>query len=312
LISVEEQTMDILIGSLVAGVLIGMILALVALGLTIIFGVMDIVNFAHGEFLMIGMYTGLLTAQATGIDPLLTLPVAAMVGFLLGVICYYGFIKYLVRGPMVAQLLGTFGLMLFLRNLALLIFGSEDRSVHSGLLVGKSFDMGMGVIVPATKLAAAILSIVAFLVIWLLINRTKIGKALTATALNAQGARYMGIPTDRMNALAWGIGGASVTIAGALLVNFWSVNPFVGILFTMIAFAIVALGGFGSVPGAFFAGLVVGMIMEIPGIWDFLTYTLNWDWMMDVPMTSLKYTFVYLAYFIIMVLRPRGLFGWKR
>ena len=311
LLSVEEQTKDILIGSLVAGVLIGMILALVALGLTIIFGVMDIVNFAHGEFLMIGMYTGLLTAQATGIDPLLTLPVAAMVGFLLGVICYYGFIKYLVRGPMVAQLLGTFGLMLFLRNLALLIFGSEDRSVHSGLLVGKSFDMGMGVIVPATKLAAAILSVVAFLVIWLLINRTKIGKALTATALNAQGARYMGIPTDRMNALAWGIGGASVTIAGALLVNFWSVNPFVGILFTMIAFAIVALGGFGSVPGAFFAGLVVGMIMEIPGFWDFLTYTLNWDWMMDVPMTSFKYTGVYLAYFIIMVFRPRGLFGWK-
>jgi branched-chain amino acid transport system permease protein len=308
----EEQTMDILIGSLVAGVLIGMILALVALGLTIIFGVMDIVNFAHGEFLMIGMYTGLLTAQATGIDPLLTLPVSALVGFLLGVICYYGFIKYLVRGPMVAQLLGTFGLMLFLRNLALLIFGSEDRSVHSGLLVGKSFDMGMGVIVPATKLAAAMLSVIAFLVIWLLINRTKTGKALTATALNAQGARYMGIPTDRMNALAWGIGGASVTIAGALLVNFWSVNPFVGLLFTMIAFAIVALGGFGSVPGAFFAGLVVGMIMEIPGIWDFLTYTLNCDWMMDVPMTSLKYTFVYLAYFIIMVLRPRGLFGWKR
>ena len=303
--------MDILIGSLVAGILIGMILALVALGLTIIFGVMDIVNFAHGEFLMVGMYTGLLTAQATGMDPLLTLPVSAMVGFLLGVICYYGFIKFLMKGPMVAQLLGTFGLMLFLRNLALLIFGSEDRALHHGLLVGKSFSMGMGVIIPATKLAAAILSVVAFLAIWLLMNRTKTGKALTATALNAQGARYMGIPTDRMNALAWGIGGASVTVAGALLVNFWSVNPFVGLLFTMIAFAIVALGGFGSVPGAFFAGLVVAMIMEFPGVWDFLTYTLNWDWMMDVPMTSFKYTGVYLAYFVIMVFRPRGLFGWK-
>jgi len=279
--------------------------------LTIIFGVMDIVNFAHGEFLMIGMYTGLLTAQATGMDPLLTLPVSALVGFLLGVICYYGFIKFLMKGPMVAQLLGTFGLMLFLRNLALLIFGSEDRGLHQGVLVEKSFDIGMGVIIPATKLAAAVLSVVAFLAIWLLMNRTKTGKALTATALNAQGARYMGIPTDRMNALAWGIGVASVTIAGALLVNFWSVNPFVGLLFTMIAFAIVALGGFGSVPGAFFAGLVVGMIMEIPGFWDFLTYTLNWDWMMDVPMTSFKYTGVYLAYFIIMVFRPRGLFGWK-
>jgi len=304
--------MDILISSLFAGLLIGMVLALVALGLNIIFGVMEIVNFAHGEFLMVGMYTGLFTAQATGMEPLLTLPVAAVVGFLLGIICYYGFIKFLIRGPMVAQLLGTFGLMLFLRNIALLIFGSEDRALHHGILVDKSFDMGMGVIVPATKLAAAGLSVVAFMAVWLLMNRTKIGKALTATALNAQGARYMGIPTERMNALAWGIGGGSVTIAGALIVNFWSVNPFMGLLFTMIAFAIVALGGFGSVPGAFFAGLVVGLITEIPGIWDFFTYTFNFDWMADVPMTSLKYMWVYLAYFVIVVVRPRGLFGWKQ
>jgi len=304
--------MDILVSSLFAGVLIGMVLAIMALGLTIIFGVMDIVNFAHGEFLMVGMYAGLLTAQSTGMEPLLTLPVAAVVGFLLGIICYFGFIKFLIRGPMVAQLLGTFGLMIFLRNLALLIFGSEDRALHHGILVDKSFDIGMGVIVPATKLAAAGLSVVAFVCVWLLINRTKIGKALTATALNAQGARYMGIPTERMNALAWGIGGGTVTVAGALLVNFWSVNPFIGLLFTMIAFAIVALGGFGSVPGAFFAGIVVGIITEIPGIWDFFTYLFDVDWMADIPMTSLKYMWVYLAYFVIMVVRPRGLFGWKR
>jgi branched-chain amino acid transport system permease protein len=304
--------MDILIGSLVAGVLIGMVLALVALGLTIIFGVMDIVNFAHGEFLMVGMYTGLLTAQATGMEPLFTLPVAGVVGFALGVVCYFGFVKFLLRGPMVAQLLGTFGLMVFLRNVALLFFGAEDRAIHHGILVGKSFEIGMGVITPATKLAAAALSVVAFLGVWLLMNRTKIGKALTATSLNAQAARYMGIPTERMNALAWGIGGGTVTVAGALIVNFWSVNPFMGLLFTMIAFAIVALGGFGSVPGAFFAGLVVGIITEIPGIWDFFTYIFNSDWMADVPMTSLKYMWVYLAYFLIMVVRPRGLFGWKR
>jgi branched-chain amino acid transport system permease protein len=303
--------MEILVSSLVAGLLIGMVFALVALGLTIIFGLMDIVNFAHGEFLMVGMYTGLLTAQATGMDPLFTLPVAAVVGFLLGIVCYFGFIKFLIRGPMIAQLLGTFGLMLFLRNLALLIFGSEDRAVHHGVLVGKSVEMGMGVIISATKMAAAGLSIVSFLAVWLLMNHTKIGKALTATALNSQAARYMGIPTERMNALAWGVGCATVTVAGALLVNFWSVNPFIGLLFTMIAFAIVALGGFGSVPGAFFAGLVVGMITEIAGFWDFFTYTLNWDWMADVPMTSLKYMWVYLAYFLIMVFRPRGLFGWK-
>lgn len=304
--------MDILISSLAAGLLIGMVLALVALGLTIIFGVMDIVNFAHGEFLMVGMYTGLLTAQGMGVDPLLTLPLAAAVGFTLGVLCYVGFVRFLLRGPMVAQLLGTFGLMLFLRNLALLIFGSEDRALHHGILVDKSFDLGMGVIIPATKLAAAGLSVAAFWAVWILMNRTKTGKALTATALNAQGACYMGIPTERMNALAWGIGGASVTIAGALIVNFWSVNPFIGLLFTMIAFAIVALGGFGSVPGAFFAGLIVGLITELPGIWDFFTYTFNLEWMADVPMTSFKYMWVYLAYFTIVVVRPRGLFGWKR
>ena len=304
--------MDILLGSIVAGILLGMVIALVALGLTMIFGVMDIVNFAHGEFLMVGMYAGLLTAQATGVDPLFTLPVAAVVGFLLGVLCYIGFVKFLLRGPIVAQLLGTFGLMLFLRNLALLIFGSSDRTVHQGILVGKSFDVGMGIIVPATKLAAAGLSVVAFAAVWLLMNRTKIGKALTATALNAQAARYMGIPTERMNALAWGIGGGTVTVAGALIVNFWAVNPFMGLLFTMIAFAVVALGGFGSVPGAFFAGLVVGLIMEIPGFWDFFTYTFDWQWMADVPMTSLKYMWIYVAYFVIMVVRPRGLFGWKQ
>ena len=304
--------MDILVGSLFAGLLIGMVLALVALGLTIIWGVMDIVNFAHGEFLMIGMYTGLLTAQGLGIDPLFTLPVAAVVGFLLGIICYFGFVRFLLRGPMVAQLLGTFGLMLFLRNLALLIFGSEDRALHHGILVGKSFDIGMGVIVPATKLACAGLSVAAFVAVWLMMHRTKMGKALTATSLNVQGARYMGIPTEKMNALAWGIGGATVTIAGALIVNFWSVNPFIGLLFTMIAFAIVALGGFGSVPGAFFAGLVVGMITELPGFWDFFTYTFEADWMVDIPMTSFKYMWVYVAYFVIMVLRPRGLFGWKQ
>lgn len=304
--------MEILFSAIVSGVLLGMVIALVALGLTIIFGMMDIVNFAHGEFLMLGMYTGLLTAQAAGVDPLFTLPVAALVGFLLGGLCYFGFVKYLLRGPMVAQLLGTFGLMLFLRNVGLLIFGSEDRALHHGILVGKSFDVGLGIIIPATKLAAAILSVLSFLAVWLLMTRTKLGKGLTATALNAQGARYMGIPTERMNGLAWGIGGATVTVAGALIVNFWSVNPFVGLLFTMIAFAVVALGGFGSVSGAFFAGLVVGLITEIPGIWDFITYLTGSKWMAHVPMTSFKYMWIYVAFFIIMVVRPRGLFGWKQ
>ena len=303
--------MEILAGSVVAGLLIGMMFALIALGLTIIFGMMDIVNFAHGEFLMLGMYTTLLASQATGLDPLLMIPIAGVVGYLLGITCYCGFVKFLLRGPMVAQLLGTFGLMLLLRNLALLFFGSEDRTIHSGILVNRTFDLGLGVIVPATKLAGAVLAVGSFAAVWLLMNRTRTGKAMVATALNRQGARYMGISTERMNGLAWGIGGATVTIAGALLVNFWSVTPYVGLLFTMIAFAIVALGGFGSVPGACLACLIVGLITEIPGFWDFFSYFTGSKWMAGISMTPFKYTWVYLAYFLIMLIRPRGLFGWK-
>jgi branched-chain amino acid transport system permease protein len=115
-----------------------------------------------------------------------------------------------------------------------------------------------------------------------------------------------------MNALAWGIGGATVTISGALLVNFWSVTPFVGLLFTMIAFATVALGGFGSVPGALVAGLIIGLITEVPGFWDFFAQITGSGWMAGVSMTPFKYTLVYLAYFLIMLVRPLGLFGWKK
>jgi branched-chain amino acid transport system permease protein len=295
--------------SLVSGLLMGMVFALVALGLTVIFGVMDVVNFAHGEFLMLGMYTTLLLSPLMGVDPLITLPLAGLVGALLGILCYYGLVQFLLRGPMVAQLLGTFGLMLTLRNLALLFLGSEPQIVHKGLLVGNSFVFGPGIVLESTKLAAALLSIVSFIVVWWLIRRTRLGMALTATSLDAEGARYMGINTERMNAAAWAIGGASVAIAGGLLVNFWPVDPNVGLLFTMVAFATVALGGFGSIRGAFFAGILIGLIVYIPPVWDAVSKFANLEW---PAIHGFKYTFVYLIYFLIMVFRPQGLFGWKQ
>lgn len=297
--------------ALVSGLMMGLVFGLVALGLTIIFGVMDIVNFAHGEFLMIGMYCGLLTAVAFKVDPLFGLPVSALIGFLLGLACYYGLVRYLLRGPIIAQLFGTFGLMLFLRNLALMIMGADPRSVHQGILVGKSFVVGPGIVIEVTKLAAGVLSLAAFVGTWWLMNRTKVGRALTATALDAQAARYMGIPTDRMNALAWALGGATVGVAGALLVNFWPVDPNVGLLFTMIAFTTVALGGFGSVPGAALAGLIVGLMINIAPIWDALNALMGLSFFKGGELHQFKYSFVYLAFFLIMVLRPRGLFGWK-
>ena len=132
----------IVIDAILQGILMGLLFALVALGLTIIFGVMDIVNFAHGEFLMIGMYTAYWTSMLLHIDPLITLPASAGVGMLLGLASYYCLVKYLLRGPMIAQLFGTFGLMLFLRYLAMFIWGTDYRIIQKGLLVGKTLSLG--------------------------------------------------------------------------------------------------------------------------------------------------------------------------
>ena len=292
-----------LIDALLQGILMGLLFALVALGLNIIFGVMNIVNFAHGEFLMIGMYTTYWTSLLLDIDPLLTLPVAALVGVLLGIASYYSLIRYLLRGPAIAQLFGTFGLMLFLRYLAQFLFGIDYRIIQKGLLIGKSLSIGP-FIFDWTKLAAGILSLFAFASVYYFLNKTKIGKALQATSINKEAASYMGIKTDKMNAIAWAIGGGTVGIAGGLLANFYYVYPTIGILFVMIAFACVALGGFGSIKGVFFAGLLVGILEMVFPVFGSLVNS-------DFLGPHFKFTIVYLAYFIIVVFRPQGLFGWK-
>ncbi|HNS15779.1 MAG TPA: branched-chain amino acid ABC transporter permease [Syntrophorhabdaceae bacterium] len=289
--------------ALLQGILMGLLFALVSLGLTVIFGVMDIVNFAHGEFLMLGMYSVYWANLFFHIDPLIALPVSAVVGVLLGLASYYCFIKYLLRGPAIAQLFGTFGLMLFLQYFAMFLFSADYRMIDKGLLVGKSLSVGP-FIFDWTKLAAGILSLVAFAVVYYFLHKTKTGKALQATSLNKEAASYMGIRTDRMNAIAWAIGGGTVGMAGGLLVNFYYAYPMVGILFVMIAFACVALGGFGSIKGVFFAGLLVGILEMIFPVFGHLIGS-------DFLGPHFKFTVVYLAYFIIVVVRPQGLFGWK-
>ena len=271
----------------------GFIFALIALGLTLIFGVMNIVNFAHGEFLMIGMYSAFLSSTLLSIDPLVSLPIVAAVGFILGVMSYYFLIRYILRGPMVAQLFGTFGLMLFLRYLVMFIMGPSPKTIQQGILIGKTVSLGW-LTFDVSKLTAAGVSILLFVFVYWMINRTKLGRALRATSIEAEAARYMGIDTEKMNALAWGIGGATAGIAGGLLANFYYITPTVGMLFVMIAFATVALGGFGSIKGAFLAGLIVGLIMMVSGQY----------------LSQIKIAFVYLAYFLVVVLRPRGLSGW--
>lgn len=293
----------ILIDALIQGMLMGLLYALIALGLTIIFGVMDIVNFAHGEFLMIGMYAAYWTSIIAHLDPLIALPSSAVVGVILGIVSYYFLVRYLLRGPIIAQLFGTFGLMLFLRYLAQFIWGIDYRIIQKGYLIGKTFSIGP-FILDLTKTFAAIFSFIAFLLVYFLLNKTKLGKALKATAINKEAASYMGIKTEHMNALAWAIGGGTAGIAGGLLVNFYYVYPTIGLLFVMIAFASVALGGFGSIKGAFASGIIIGIIITLTPMLGHILH-------LDFIGPHFKITLVYLAYFVIVVIRPQGLFGWK-
>jgi len=152
------------------------------------------------------------------------------------------------------------------------------------------------VVIDWSKFFVGLLSLVSFLLVYWIINYTKTGKALLATSIDAEAASYMGIKTEWMNGLAWGLGGATVGIAGALLINFYYVYPTVGILFCMLAFATVALGGFGSIKGAFLAGLIIGLIETFFG--QFVS-------------SELKFAVIYALYFIVVALRPEGMFGWK-
>lgn len=279
--------------AVISGVLMGLIFSLIALGLTIIFGVMNIVNFAHGEFLMIGMYGAYFSSLFLSIDPLLTIPISMAIGALLGLISYYLLIKSLLRGPMIAQIFGTFGLCLFLRYLAMFIWGPNYKMLHHGLLIGKSFLIG-SVIIDYAKLGAAGISCLAFVIIYWMLGYTRTGRALRATSINAEAAGYMGINADKMNALAWVIGGATVGIAGALLVNFYYIYPTIGFLFCMIAFATVALGGFGNIGGAFLAGIIIGLVENVGGQYIGVQF---------------KFALIYLVYFLVVIFRPQGLLG---
>ena len=221
-----------------------MVIALVALGLAIIFGVMDIVNFAHGEFLMIGMYTGLLTAQPMVFHPLLTLPVAAVVGALLGILCYVSFVKFLLRargGPGPRDVRSH----ALLENLALLIFGSEDRTLHHGILVGKSFDVVMG----SSFRPQSCCSHPIRLILCRSVAAHKPdqgGKGAHGHGAEPPGGASHGDSHGKNECSGLGSRGRVCDRGRGADCHLLVGQSLCSILFTMIAFAVVALGGFGS------------------------------------------------------------------
>jgi branched-chain amino acid transport system permease protein len=282
-----------LLAQLVAsGLGMGCIFALIAIGLTLIYGVMGVVNFAHGEFLMISMYGTWLAFAFWHVDPLVSLPLVAALMFVFGVAVYYVLVRRVIGGSMHAQIFATFGLMVFLQAGAQFVFGADyhaiDRSVLSGVV-----KLG-GVTLPTAQIAAGLGALLATLLLYLLIFRTHLGRQLRAVSQDRIVALTLGIDADRMNALAWGLGAACVGVAGALLASFYYVFPRVGAVFVLVSYVAVALGGFGSIAGALLAGILIGLLQVVSGF--FIASTL-------------KFLPVYLLYLAVVLLRPAGLLG---
>jgi branched-chain amino acid transport system permease protein len=278
--------------AVVSGLLIGAIYGLVAVGLTLIFGVMDIVNFAHGNFVMVAMYVTFFSWDLFRLDPLLAIPIAAVFTAGLGAVTYVGAIRHVLRGPALAQIIVTFGLLVLLQGAAQALFSANARGIPHPL--ADSFKLQLaGVVGGGPQLVAALGAVLCTGGVWALVNRTEVGSAIAAVAQDADAARLVGIDPNRIHLLAWAIGGASVGIAGALLMNFFSVDPVAGASFGLIAFVAVSLGGFGSLPGALVAGLALGVIQDLVGLY--------------LPSYSLAAIFA--LYLVIVLVRPQGLFG---
>jgi branched-chain amino acid transport system permease protein len=273
-------------------VLLGFVYALIAAGLSLIFGLMEIVNFAHGEFLMLALYVAFFAWSLGGLDPLLSLPVAAGALAVLGWATYHGLVRWVLGGPMLAQIFATFGLAVFLRSAAQFLWGVDFRTIKEPLLGGR-LDLG-GIFIGLPQVVASVLALGAFVALYLFLSRSETGLALQATAQDRQAASLMGIDTERMFALGWAIGGACVGVAGGLLSMYFYIFPDVGGTFALIAYVTVALGGFGNVPATLLAGVVVGLVEVLGGL-------------LITP--TLKYVFVFALYLGVVLWRPQGLFG---
>lgn len=277
---------------IVSGLLLGAVYALFSSGLTLIWGMMNVVNFAHGDFVMLAMYIAFFCWTGLHFGPLVSVPLAAIGLFVLGVAVYFGLIKGVMRGPMLAQILSTFGLALFLRYLAFWAFSANFVTLP-GDLVGGTIVVG-GLHIPASRLVAGVVALLLTLGMHLLLTRTMLGSRMLAVAEDRQAAMLVGIRPDPMQGLAWGLGAASTGIAGALIALFYYISPTVGESLVLIAFVVVCLGGFGSVPGALIAGLLVGVIESLSAYCIGAVY---------------QDAVVYALFLAVLWVRPQGLMG---
>jgi len=276
----------------VLGLMLGGVYALAAMGLALLFGVANLINFAHGEYIMLAMYMTYVVSLGFIQDPVLSPIVTVPVFFLIGVLTYLGVFKRLVTAPPLSQIAATVGILVLLRNLALTIWAAEPKAPPYTVFA-TSVSLGP-LTIPLDKLVATVVSIAALLILYFFLERSRLGVAMRAAADDVEAVSLMGVDTNRLFLVTTGISMALVGLSGSLVMTFQAVTPTSGLLFGLLTWAIVALAGLGTVRGILVSAIIFGVADSLAsGIWD----------------PRGREIFLYGLFILILWVRPKGLFG---
>lgn len=286
------MTLEIILQAAVSGLMMGLIYALIAAGLSLIFGLMEIVNFAHGEHLMLSMFSSFWLWSMLGLDPIISIPITVLILAISGILTHYFLIRHILKAKMLVQICATFGLSIFLRSLAQFLWTPDFRNIDKPFLEGR-IEIA-NIFIGQPQLYASLVCLVSFFLLYVFVTKTETGLALQATAQDRKAAEVLGVPSNKMFALGWAIGLGCVGIAGGMMSNYFFIFPDVGINFALFAFVAVALGGFGSILGCLYAGIIIGLVESLGGL------------LLD---PSFKLLYVFAIYLIVVIYKPQGLFG---
>ncbi len=281
-----------IVQNLIFGVLLGSIYALAAIGLSLIFGVINLINFAHGDFIMLAMYSTYFIGVSLLIDPVFTSFINIPLFFILGMVVYLTTMHKIIRAPALSQIAVTVGLMVLLRNFALAVWHAEPKNIPNSIVSG-SFRVGP-FIVPIDRFTGMLISIAIFIGLYLFLNKTKVGIAMRALADDLDSAALMGVNVRNLNMLTFGLGIAITALAGTVIAIFQPVTPLSGLLYGLLTWAIVAMAGLGGVSGVLLAGIIFGVA-------DAFTIAF-WD-------PRAREIILYGIFILLLWVKPKGLFG---
>jgi len=284
--------MDMLFQTIINGLLLGGLYATATIGFSMVWGVMGVINLAHGAFIMIGAYVGYWAFAHFGLDPFLTIPLSMAVLFVIGYLLQELLLNRVMRTSLLLSLILTFGLDMFFINVVILLFSSDFHSVNTSY-TGSSLKVGT-VFIPYVRLLTFTFALILAGGFYLFLRRTRAGHAILATALDKETARLMAINPFRVYSLTFGAGAALAGAAGSLASMLFPISPIMGREFIGAVFVITVLGGIGSVEGCVLAGLLYGLIQALASL---------------VLGVSYQNIVAFIIFLLILVLRPQGLFG---